>query len=124
MKKQTVPVNIISVGRKGRELLYRAGQNIIAEFSNLPAAPSLLDVSPIGRTAVDDFLGGRADAVYVAYTDFVNTLSQKAHVRPLLPLSLGASEETIAAQGGGRHRARAIGALRLSVRTQHQRDSR
>jgi len=101
VKKQSVPVNIISVGRKGRELLYRAGQNIIAEFSNLPAAPSLLDVSAIGRTAVDDFIGGRADAVYVAYTDFVNTLSQKAHVRPLLPLSLGASEETIASKAVG-----------------------
>ena len=100
-EEATVPVNIISVGRKGRELLYRAGQNIIAEFSNLPAAPSLLDVSPIGRTAVDDFLGGRSDAVYVAYTDFVNTLSQKAHVRPLLPLSLGASEETIAHKAVG-----------------------
>jgi len=101
VKKQSVPVNIISVGRKGRELLYRAGQNIIAEFSNLPAAPSLLDVSPIGRTAVDDFLGGRADAVYVAYTDFVNTLSQKSHVRPLLPLTLGAQEETIASKAVG-----------------------
>ena len=101
VKKQTVPVNIITVGRKGRELLYRAGQNIVAEFSNLPAAPSLLDVSAIGRTAVDDFIGGRSDAVYVAYTEFFNTLSQKAHVRPLLPLSLGASEETIAGKGLG-----------------------
>ena len=76
-------------GPQGPRVVVRAGQNIVAEFSNLPAAPSLLDVSPIGRTAVDDFLGGRTDAVYVAYTDFVNTLSQKAHVRPLLPLSLG-----------------------------------
>src|SRR5512137_1101812 len=67
IKKQTVPVNIISVGRKGRELLFRSGQNIVAEFSNLPGTPSLLDVSPIGRTAIDDFLSGRADAVYVAY---------------------------------------------------------
>jgi F-type H+-transporting ATPase subunit gamma len=101
IKKKRAPVNVISVGRKGRELLYRAGQKIIAEFSNLPATPMILDVSPIGRTAVDDFLSGRADAVYVAYTDFVNTLSQKAHVRPLLPLTLGASEETIAAKAVG-----------------------
>lgn len=101
IKKQSVPVNVISVGRKGRELLYRAGQRIIAEFSGLPASPSLLDVSSIGRTAVDDFLSARADAVYVAYTDFINTLSQKAHVRPLLPLGLGASEETIASQALG-----------------------
>ena len=101
IKKQSVPVSVISVGRKGRELLYRAGQSIIAEFSNLPATPSIVDVSPIGRTAVDDFLSARTDAVYVAYTDFVNTLSQKAQVRPLLPLSLGAATETVAHQAVG-----------------------
>ena len=95
VRKQKVPVNIISVGRKGRELLFRSGQKIIAEFSNLPATPSILDVSPIGHTGVEDFLVGRSDAVYVAYTDFINTLSQKARVRPLLPLSLGAHEEMI-----------------------------
>ncbi len=92
MRKQKVPVNIVSVGRKGRELLFRSGQKIVAEFSNLPAAPSVLDVSPIGRTTVEDFLVGRADAVFIAYTDFVNTLSQKARVRPLLPLAMGAAD--------------------------------
>ncbi len=93
--KQKVPVHVISVGRKGRELLFRAGQKIIAEFSNLPATPSILDISPIGRTAIDDFLANRADAVYVAYTDFINTLSQRARVRPLLPLSAGVEAELI-----------------------------
>ncbi len=101
IKKQSAPVQVISVGRKGRELLFRAGQKIIAEFSNLPAAPSILDVSPIGRTAIDDFLRNRTDAVYVAYTDFINTLSQKAHIRPLLPLSLGTAEDSIAASAVG-----------------------
>ena len=96
VRKQKVPVNIISVGRKGRELLFRSGQKIVAEFSNLPATPSILDVSPIGRTTVEDFLVGRADAVFIAYTDFVNTLSQKARVRPLLPLAMGAQEDQIA----------------------------
>ncbi len=101
VRKQKVPVNIISVGRKGRELLVRSGQKIIAEFSNLPATPSILDVSPIGHTGVEDFLVGRADAVYVAYTEFVNTLSQKAHVRPLLPLSFGAHDDQAAHSPNG-----------------------
>ena len=96
VRRQSVPVSVISVGRKGRELLARAGQKIVAEFSNLPATPSILDVSPIGRTAIEDFLRGRADAVYVAYTDFINTLSQKARIRPLLPLSMGTVQESIA----------------------------
>lgn len=89
VRSQTVPVQVISVGRKGRELLYRAGQTIVAEFSNLPTAPSILDINPIGRAAIVDFMTDHADAVYIAYTDFVNTLSQKAIVRPLLPFIAG-----------------------------------
>lgn len=100
--RQTVPVNIVSVGRKGRELLFRADQKIVAEFSDLPAMPSIVDINPIGRAALDDFLVGRADAVYIAYTDFINTLSQKARVRPLLPLALGAQEDQVAHDAIGR----------------------
>lgn len=96
VRKQTVPVNIVSVGRKGRELLFRADQKIVAEFSDLPASPSILDVGAISLTTLDDFLVGRADAVYIAYTDFDNTFSQKAQVRPLLPLSLGAQGDQVA----------------------------
>jgi F-type H+-transporting ATPase subunit gamma len=101
VRKQRASVRIISVGRKGRELLFRAGQRIVAEFSNLPATPAILDISPIGRTAIDDFLVGQADAVYIVYTDFINTLSQKARVRPLLPLSVGAQAEMVAQNAVG-----------------------
>ena len=37
--KSEVPVSFITVGRKGRDLMLRRRQNVIAEFSNLPAAP-------------------------------------------------------------------------------------
>lgn len=49
------PVQFIAVGRKGRDLLYRGRLPVIAEFSNLPAAPSFGNVSAIGRLAVDAF---------------------------------------------------------------------
>ena len=98
------PVQVISVGRKGRELLVRSGQNVVAEFSNLSSAPSVLEISPIGRVAVDDFLAGRIDEVYVAYTDFINTLQQRATLKRLLPLEIEGermmSEYTAGAQEG------------------------
>ena len=56
--------------------MIRRRQNIIAEFSNLPAAPSFTDVSAIGRLAVDEFLSGKADEVYLVYTDFINMVRQ------------------------------------------------
>jgi len=83
-----VPVKYIAVGRKGRDLLYRRGKNVLAEFSNLPAAPTFADVSSIGRLAVDEFRKGEVDEVYLLYTDFVNMGRQITTVKKILPLEL------------------------------------
>src|SRR5512139_1110361 len=40
-----IPVRYITVGRKGRDLMFRRRQHVMAEFSNLPAAPTFTDVS-------------------------------------------------------------------------------
>jgi F-type H+-transporting ATPase subunit gamma len=100
IKKQIAAVQVISVGRKGRELLFRAGQKIVAEFSNLPATPSTLDIAAISRTAIEDFRAEKVDAVYIAYTDFINTLSQKATVRPLLPFNASITSSVATASVG------------------------
>lgn len=87
-----VPVRYITVGRKGRDLMARRGEEIIAEFSKLPAAPTFGDVSAIGRIAVDEYLSGNSDAVYLVYTDFINMVTQVPTSKQLLPLEIG--EET------------------------------
>ena len=83
-----LPVRYIAVGRKGRELLIRRRKNVIADFSNLPAAPSFLDVSAIGRLAVEEFLKGKVDEVFLVYTDFINMARQSATMRKILPLEV------------------------------------
>jgi len=86
--KNPVPVKYIAVGRKGRDLLIRRGKNVIADFSRLPAAPSFADVSAIGRLAVDAYMNGEADEVFLVYTDYVNMARQTTTVKKLLPLEL------------------------------------
>ena len=95
--KYDTPVNYITVGRKGRDMMIRRGVNIVAEFSNLPAAPSFSDVSAIGRMAVDDFLTGKVDEVYLVYTDFVNMVKQIPRVKKLLPLEIVSGEGRVEA---------------------------
>lgn len=90
-----VPVSYITVGRKGRDLMVRRGQKVIAEFSNLPAAPSFTDVSAIGRMAVDEFLNGSMDEVYLVYTDFVNLVKQNPTMKKLLPLEFRGADERV-----------------------------
>ena len=82
-----VPVDIVAVGRKGRDTMLRQEQSLVAEFSDLPAQPSLTDLTPIARIVLDGFLDGTYDAVWLAYTDFINTLRQVPVVKRLLPLT-------------------------------------
>jgi len=91
-KDSPIPVRYVTVGRKGRDLMLRRGQEIVAEFSNLPAAPTFADVSAIGRVAVDEFLEGRADEVDLVYTDFVNMVRQDPVIKKLLPLEVDTGE--------------------------------
>ncbi len=86
--RNPVPVKYIAVGRKGRDLLVRRRKKVIADFSNLPAAPTFADVSAIGHLVVEEFLKGEVDEVYLVYTDFINMARQTATVKKLLPLEL------------------------------------
>ncbi|HWS22864.1 MAG TPA: ATP synthase F1 subunit gamma [Anaerolineales bacterium] len=90
--KYPTPVSFVAVGRKGRDLLLRRRMKVIAEFSNLPAAPTFQDVSAIGRVAVDEFLNGSVDEVYLVYTDFVNMVKQEPVMKKLLPLEVDGGE--------------------------------
>lgn len=96
-KNQEHPVSFVAVGRKGRDFLMRYGFDVEAEFTGIPDRPTAMDVAPIARVAIDDFLAGRWDTVYLAYTDFVTTLTQRPTIRRLLPLEPVWEAETHAA---------------------------
>jgi F-type H+-transporting ATPase subunit gamma len=89
----TQPISYIAVGKKGRDMLIRRRYSVIAEFSDLPEPPSFIDVSPIGRLLVDDYLNGRFDQVYIAYTHFKTMARQTPVVRKLLPLDVDYTED-------------------------------
>jgi F-type H+-transporting ATPase subunit gamma len=78
-------------------LLFRQRKNVIAEFSHLPAAPTFTDVSAIGRLAVDEFLNGNVDRVYLVYTEFINMVKQVPTIKQLLPLEIGIGEGRVVA---------------------------
>jgi F-type H+-transporting ATPase subunit gamma len=90
-----VPVKYIAIGRKGRDLLFRRRKQVIADFSNLPAAPSFADVSAIGRLAVDSFLNGEVDEVFLVYTNFYTIARQTVELQKLLPLELETEHEHV-----------------------------
>ena len=84
---QEAPVENIVVGRKGRDFLVRAGQDIKAVFTDLGDRPSLLDTTPISHLVIDSYASAEVDEVHLIYTQFLSTMSQQAVVEKLLPVT-------------------------------------
>ena len=84
--EQSVPVSLVAVGRKGLDFMRRYGVDIQAEFTRLGDRPSLLDTLPIARIIIDGYAGGSIDLVYLAYTQFISTMSQKPVLQQILPV--------------------------------------
>ena len=92
IKELPYPVKLVTVGKRGRDAMWRMGYSIISEFSDLPPQPRLLDITSIARTVMEAFVSGELDVVYLAHTDFINTLIQRPAIwqlLPIRPLSLG-----------------------------------
>jgi F-type H+-transporting ATPase subunit gamma len=85
----------VAVGRKGRDFVVRSQLHMIAEFTNYGDKPTLSDASAIAQVAVDAFLKGEVDVVYLVYAKFVNTVTQQPIAVQLLPVQppTGQAEE-------------------------------
>ena len=81
-----VEIEAITVGRKGRDAMRRAGVPIAAHFAQLGDRPSFADVTPIARLVTEDFLEEKYDEIDIAYSTFVSTLSQKPEIDTILPV--------------------------------------
>jgi len=86
MDNKGVPVSNVTIGRKGRDFMLRSGQKVRAEFINISDKPSVSDVLPVARIVVEDYTAGLVDEVYISYTQFINTVSQKPAMVKLLPI--------------------------------------
>jgi F-type H+-transporting ATPase subunit gamma len=83
---QKTPVTLVTVGKKGRDFMYRQRQDVRAEFTKISDRPAMLDTLPISRIITDDYSTGYVDQVYLAYTRFVTTMVQNPTLELLLPI--------------------------------------
>ena len=81
-----VRVSAITVGRKGRDALRRAGIPIVAHFPQFRDRPSFADVQPLARLVTEDFVAHTYDEVVICYSSFISTLVQRPNVRRVLPV--------------------------------------
>ena len=84
--EQAAPTVLITIGRRGRDFMLRYGREVRAEFTGISDRPSLLDTLPISRIVIDDYSQGFVDLVYLAYSQFITTMTQRPVLQQLLPV--------------------------------------
>ena len=83
---QHEPVQVIAVGKKGRDFFIRAHVHLAAEITELGDYPSQGDTLGVAKIIVNDYLEGVVDRVYISFAEFVSTANQRPVIRQLLPI--------------------------------------
>ncbi|MEE1315376.1 MAG: ATP synthase F1 subunit gamma [Faecalimonas sp.] len=79
-------VRLYTAGQKGAEVLARKGYTIVEDVSQIMEAPTYADAKGLCERLLKDFSEGQIGEIYVAYTEFKNTVSHIPKLMKLLPV--------------------------------------
>ena len=83
-----------AIGNKGLGFLQRLNANVVAHVVQLGDKPHMEKLIGPVKLQLDAYAEGRVDAVYLAYSRFINTMKQEPVIEQLLPLSAERFEQT------------------------------
>lgn len=81
-----VEVDVVCIGQKATQFFRRLKVNMVGSVTHLGEKPQIAELIGVIKVMLDEYTAGRVDRLNLAYNDFVNTMTQKATVSPLLPL--------------------------------------
>lgn len=80
---------IHAIGKKGRDLLSRAGYRIAeADYSEVIEEPTYVEAMRLAEELLKSYRDGEIGEIYLAYTYFKNTVVHEPRLLKLLPVSL------------------------------------
>jgi F-type H+-transporting ATPase subunit gamma len=91
-----VKLQATAIGGKGFGFLNRMNAKVVSHVTQMGDTPHLEKLIGAIKVQLDAYVAGEVDAVYLAFTRFVNTMKQEPVVEQLLPLE---SERLQADQG-------------------------
>ncbi|NJD07096.1 MAG: F0F1 ATP synthase subunit gamma [Methylococcaceae bacterium] len=83
---EQVEIQLATIGQKAASFLGGAGLPVVAQVTKLGDTPHLEDLIGVIKVMLDDYSAGKIDALYVAYNEFVNTMTQRPTLDHLLPV--------------------------------------
>lgn len=93
--------DIVTVGRKLRNQLGKAGRNMVADFEVKDPVP-FADARPIAKFLTKAFLEGGYSKVSVAFSNYINVMRQEPTIVQLLPIPTAALGEKQDYEGMGK----------------------
>ncbi len=99
MQAAGVATEAVAIGNKGLGFLSRIGARVVSQATQLGDTPHLDKLIGPVKTLLDQYEKGELNAVYIAYTRFINTMRQEAVIEQLLPLSAEKMQEETRASG-------------------------
>ena len=78
-------LEVIAVGKKGRDFLSRRGAKIISGYTGAGDFVELRETEPISKFVKDGFEQGKWSKVTLLYTNFLSALKQEVVARKVLP---------------------------------------
>ena len=88
-------LEMVAIGRKGRDFFRKRGVNIRADHVGILANPRFDDAAAIARDAIERFRAGELDALYVLNNEFKSMVSQRLSVERLLPVEIPPQPEAV-----------------------------
>ncbi|MFM0325361.1 F0F1 ATP synthase subunit gamma [Caballeronia glebae] len=83
-----VQIEASAIGGKGLGFLTRLKAKVVSQVTQLGDTPHLEKLIGAIKVQLDLYSEGKINAVYLAYTRFINTMKQEAVIEQLLPLSV------------------------------------
>jgi F-type H+-transporting ATPase subunit gamma len=82
----SVPVSFVTIGRRGRDVIKRLHRDLVADQSMLGDRPTMGDVLPAARVAMEQFEAGEVQQIDIVFARFLSVGRQQATLQRVIPV--------------------------------------
>jgi len=86
--ERSATVQMVLIGRKGRDFFRKRGANIISDHIGLAAKVAYNETAAIARQAMELYRNDEIDAVYLLYNQFKSVVAQNLTLSRVLPVEM------------------------------------
>ena len=92
-RQDGVEIDFCTIGNKALGFFSRFGGNVISQATHLGDTPHIEDLIGTVKVMLDAYTEGTIDRIYIAYNDFVNTMTQSPSIEQLVPIASTMEDE-------------------------------